>query len=61
MDTQKGTFAPVNEVELEMFPHLANRIFSVDEEVTIKDSRFRIKAIGKREMRLVLLPKDRNA
>ena len=56
MDQGNGTFRQVSDIELEMIDEkLVSRIFSVGEELKIKDSRFRVKAIGRREMRLRLL------
>lgn len=61
MDTEKGKFykgtlddieKKADELNIE-YPH----IFSVGEEVEVKGSRFRIKAIGTHFMRLELLPR----
>ncbi len=61
MDTERGRFykgtldkieKKANELNIEN-PH----IFSIGEEIEVKGSRFRIKAIGTQFMRLELLPK----
>jgi len=58
MDNGYGEFVPVPKtVVIESLSlNLRNRIFEVGEEITIKDSLFKIKSIGRREMRLRLIP-----
>lgn len=57
MDTGKGDFVRVTEEDVKNLSiNYRSRIFEVGEEVKIKDSRFKVMAIGKREMRLRLLP-----
>ena len=61
MDDRCGNFQPVPAtVEVKTLSlNIRNRIFSVGEELNIKDSRFKVMAIGKREMRLRLLPDNK--
>lgn len=57
MDDGNGNFQKVPDTVIikELSLNIKNRIFEVGEEIAIKDSRFKIMAIGKREMRLRLL------
>jgi hypothetical protein len=64
MDSGNGEFVryendqtPKDIAELEKVYGKVCSIFRVGEIVEIKESRFKIKAIGKREMRLRLLPR----
>ncbi len=61
MDTERGRFYKGTLDELEEKASELNienpHIFSIGEEVEVKGSRFRIKAIGTQFMRLELLPK----
>jgi hypothetical protein len=60
MDQGNGIFKQLEEFEMRKLvdtnPQLKKKIFSVGEHVEIKDSRFKIIGIGKREMRLKLIP-----
>lgn len=62
MDTERGRFYQGTLGEIEKKADKLNiehpHIFSVGEEVEVKGSRFRIKAIGTHFMRLELLPKE---
>ena len=63
VDSGKGTFNMLTEEQVEAIvdkrPRERERIFKIGEEVTIKNSRFRITHIKERgDMRLKLLPKD---
>ena len=63
MDTRRGHFEEFKDsqelnqrvAELERLREKVGSIFQVGEIVTIKDSRFKIRSIGKREMRLRLM------
>ena len=64
MDTGKGSFESFDSEivlntrlkELTKLKDKVGSIFRVGEILEIKDSRFKIRSIGKREMRLRLLP-----
>lgn len=59
MDKGNGVFERLSDIAAKKFigTSVRTKIFSVGEEVEIKESRFKIIGIGKREMRLKLLPK----
>jgi 5-methylcytosine-specific restriction endonuclease McrBC regulatory subunit McrC len=66
MDKGDGNFLQIDnreelkkfaEAERKSMQELAKRLFQVDEEIQIKDSRFKIKKITKKGMNLKLLPK----
>ena len=60
MDTGKGTFKMIDELEAQEL--IENEyplgIFKRGEILTIKGSRFRVKSIKLKELRLKLLPKE---
>lgn len=59
MDNGKGLFEKLTQKQVvnmvDTNPGIRNQIFSVGEQIQIKDSVFRIIGIGKGEMRLKLL------
>ena len=54
MDTYQGFFKKLSELP----DDTSEGIFSVGEEVELKGSKFRVKAIGTHFMRLELLPQE---
>ena len=63
MDTGKGYMEQFTDKSKELealkqkYPNHGG-VFEVGEEIEIRGSRWRVKAIGKKEMRLRLLPKE---
>ncbi len=61
MDTGDGNFRMLNETEAHFLrndPDQRTSVFSIGEEVMIKDSRFKIVKITPKKLTLRLLPKE---
>ena len=60
MDTGEGSFRMIQEAEAKLLEeeNYSLGIFKVGEELTIKGSRFRVKSIKLKELRLKLLPQQ---
>ena len=60
MDTGEGTFKKIDAMKAQQLikDEYPLGIFKVGEELTIKGSRFRVKSLKLKEMRLKLLPQQ---